>query len=158
MNVARETMREGEKMAVEQELNERERKFCEVFADCKSKAEAYIKAGYTAKDVTVASAGANRLLKKVKILAEIRRIRDENAAPYIMTINERKKWLIGIMEDENASRTEKLKAMDLLNKMEGVYETKLRVGGEGEGGALLIAWRSDKPPEAENVTTIESTE
>ena len=82
------------------------------------------------KDNTV-DARACELAKDSKVvvrLAELRAMATSNA---IMTATERKEWLTKlIMDAEGKHNTgDRLKALDILNKMDGEYTEKLQVNG-----------------------------
>ena len=79
------------------------------------------------KDETVDSK-ASVLAKHEKVLARINELKDLSSNEAIKTATERKIWLSRVMDDETEETTTKLKACDLLNKMEGEYVTKI----EGE--------------------------
>ena len=42
----------------------------------------------------------------------------------VMTLEERKRWLSELLRDEKTDKATKLKAADLLNKMDGGYQQK----------------------------------
>lgn len=67
---------------------------------------------------------ASRLMKNDKVLARISELRNELAKPSIMSAQRRLEWLTEVIngeEDINA----KLKAVDIMNKMQGEYVTKV---------------------------------
>lgn len=56
-----------------------------------------------------------------------------------MTIDERQELLSNIALDEEADKNTRIKAIDTLNKMDGVYITKAEVSGK-DGGPIEIGW------------------
>lgn len=79
------------------------------------------------KDETVDSK-ASALAKNDKVLARVNELKELATSKAIKTAIERKEWLSSVMDDEKEDTNTKLKACDLLNKMEGEYITKI----EGE--------------------------
>lgn len=67
---------------------------------------------------------ASKLMANPKVIARVTELRNELAKPSIMTAQERLEWLTEVIngeEDVNA----KLKAVDIMNKMQGEYVTKV---------------------------------
>lgn len=93
----------------------------------KSQAEAYRSAYPKQKmsDKTVWEA-ASRLMKNGKVIARLTELRNELAKPTIKTAQERMEWLSKIMDSEDETTADKLKASDQLNKMEGLYALNIR--------------------------------
>jgi hypothetical protein len=102
------------------------------------------------KDETVDSK-ASALAKNDKVLARLKELQEETAKATILTAQERLEFLSGIVTDINkekiivetengekifekpANLVEKMKAIDLMNKMQGEYVTKV----EGSIGVKL---------------------
>lgn len=102
------------------------------------------------KDETVDSK-ASALAKDDKVLARLKELQEETAKATILTAQERLEFLSGIVTDLNkekivveteegekifekpANLVEKMKAIDLMNKMQGEYVTKV----EGSIGVKL---------------------
>jgi phage terminase small subunit len=77
-----------------------------------------------------------------KIALQIEELRKEARKEVIMNTIQRKEWLTNlIMQDEKASKTDKLKALDILNKMDGEYVTKIQ--GEVELADIRVELRDD---------------
>lgn len=94
------------------------------------------------KDETVDSKASN-LAKNDKVLARVKELQDEISSKAIMTAQERLEFLSGIVKDINqekivietetgkkefevpANLDKKMKAIDLMNKMQGEYVTKI---------------------------------
>lgn len=90
-----------------------------------SQAEAYRSAYPKQKmsDKTVWEA-ASRLMKNDKVVARLSELRNELAKPSIMTAQERLEWLTGIVEGSHITQ-DKLRAVDIMNKMTGEYVQKV---------------------------------
>ena len=113
--------------------------FCVEFVRCGNNAEAYKKAGYKVKSDKAAAVCATKLLKKANIQARIAELRKEFASSKIMDAAERRELLTQFARDEETAKPDRLKAMDLLNKMDGVYINKTQVSG-ADGGPLTFRW------------------
>jgi phage terminase small subunit len=67
---------------------------------------------------------ASRLMKNSKVVARLSEIRKELAKPSIMTAQQRLKWLTDLINGEGDLNA-KLKAIDIMNKMQGEYVQKV---------------------------------
>jgi hypothetical protein len=76
------------------------------------------------KDSTVDSR-ASELYNTSEILGRLKELQESAADDSILSVIERKKWLSGIIESFDERTENKLKALDLLNKMDGEYTTKI---------------------------------
>ena len=85
-----------------------------------------ITAGYSKK--TAYSIG-QRLLKNVDIKEAIDRLSKNIAINNIMTAKERQEFLTSLILNNDVKISDKLKAVDLLNKMTGEYIQKVEVNG-----------------------------
>ena len=107
-------------------LTDKQEKFCINVASGMTLCDAY-KSSYDAenmKDDTIYSK-ACLLAKEDKIRTRINQLRKETRKDTIMTTIQRKEWLTRMLNDNEATRNEKLKALDILNKMDGEYITKI---------------------------------
>ena len=107
-------------------MNARQKAFCEYYAASGNATESALKAGYSK------SYAMNRiyeLLKKVDICGYITELTNKTASKRIMTAIERKEWLSELIlkEDERIRINDKIKAIDILNRMEGQYIDKVEV-------------------------------
>ena len=91
-----------------------------------SQADAYRSAYPNSKssDKTIQEA-ASRLVKNSKVLARLTELRQELATPAIMSAQKRLEWLTGIIQSEDEATGDKLRAVDIMNKMQGEYVTKV---------------------------------
>ena len=85
-----------------------------------------IKAGYSEK--TAKSIG-QRLLTNVDIKKRIEELSQKIANNNIMTAKERQEYLTKLINIEDVKVSNKLKALDILNKMTGEYIQKLEING-----------------------------
>lgn len=99
-------------------LNERQRRFCEYFAESCNGAEAARKAGYSPK---TARQIANELLTKPDILQYIRKLQDEAATPRIAGMLEVKAYWSDTMRNEDLKQKDRLRASELLAKSAGAF-------------------------------------
>jgi phage terminase small subunit len=91
-----------------------------------SQADAYRSAYPKQKmsDKTVWEA-ASRLMKNDKVLARLSELRNDLAGPSIMNAQKRLEWLTGVIQSQEETTGDKLKAIDIMNKMQGEYVTKV---------------------------------
>lgn len=69
---------------------------------------------------------ASNLMSNHKISIRINELREKAESTKIMSAIQRKEWLTNmVLNDVDANKTDKLKALDILNKMTGEYTTKL---------------------------------
>ena len=113
--------------------------FCVEFVRCGNATEAYKRAGYKPRSDKVAGTAAARLLGNVGIQKRIEELRRELDSHKIMDAAERRELLTQFARDEETAKPDRLKAMDLLNKMDGVYINKTQVSGV-DGAPLVFRW------------------
>jgi hypothetical protein len=107
--------------------NVRHETFAQEIALGKSQRQAYKVAfpkSVNWKDETV-DPKASALAKNDKVLTRVQELQAEATSKTIKTAIQRKEWLSSIMDDETEDTAIKLKACDLLNKMDGEYTTKI---------------------------------
>lgn len=68
---------------------------------------------------------ASKLMKNPKVIARLTELRNELAKPSIMTAQERLEWLTDLINNAEEGTNEKLKAIDIMNKMQGEYIQKV---------------------------------
>ena len=113
--------------------------FCLEIVQSGNGTEAYKKAGYKVKSDNAAAVGAAKLLRKAKVQQRIAELRSEMDSRKIMDAAERRELLTQFARDEETAKPDRLKAMDLLNKMDGVYINKTQMSGT-DGGPLTFRW------------------
>lgn len=107
-------------------LTENQEQFVQNILQGMNQAEAY-RAAYpnskgSAKTVHEA---ASRLMGNSKVIARLTELRQELATPAIMSAQKRLEWLTGIIQSKDESTGDKLKAIDIMNKMQGEYVQKV---------------------------------
>ena len=113
--------------------------FCVEFVRCGNATEAYKNAGYKVRSDKVAGVCAAKLLRNAKVQSRIAELRSEMDSHKIMDAAERRELLTQFARDEETAKPDRLKAMDLLNKMDGVYINKTQVSG-ADGAPLVFRW------------------
>ena len=68
---------------------------------------------------------ASVLAAQDKISARIAELREQITSEKIMSAQKRMEWLTDLVKSAEASNTDKLKALDILNKMDGEYVQKI---------------------------------
>lgn len=123
-------------------MNERQKRFAEIFASCGNAAKAAREAGYSAK--TARQQGA-RLLTDVDILRYANQLQDEAAAVRIATVKQVKAALSDILNDEKAKDADRIRAGEVLLRAAGAFiharpgdDEAIAVYGEAGGEDVLI--------------------
>ena len=111
-------------MAAEKTLNAKQKKFCLEFRKSGEATKAALAAGYSQKS---ASSLGSQLLKNPKVLEHIDFLRKEAERKSIMGIIERQEKLTDIARNDKAEEADRIRAIDLLNKMDGVYIVRVDV-------------------------------
>lgn len=114
---------------------------------------AYMKANPDCSEKS-AEAAASRLLRNVKVQNYLKKLRDGFKSEKVMSIEKRREWLSGVITEDvkekvvtnivdndkdevkeitseyPAKLTEKMKSLEILNKMDGVGTDKLQLSGD----------------------------
>lgn len=75
---------------------------------------------------------ASRLMGNSKVLARLTELRQELATPAIMSAQKRLEWLTGIIQSQEETTGDKLRAVDIMNKMQGEYVQKVEAEVKAE--------------------------
>ena len=75
---------------------------------------------------------ASLLAGEDKIRARISELRKELASPIIMSAQKRLEWLTDLINNAEEGTNEKLKAIDIMNKMQGEYTQKVEANVTNE--------------------------
>ena len=107
--------------------------FAQKIIEGMSQADAYRSAYPKQKmsDKTIWEA-ASRLMANDKVVARITELRNELARPSIMSAQERLEWLTDRIADEDVDINAKLKAIDIMNRMQGEYVQKVEADVKSE--------------------------
>lgn len=124
------------------ELTKNQKSFCEEYVNNSSNGtQAYLKAYKTCKKEETAMASASRLLRNVKVLEYINELQEELKEKAIMSAEERMIWLAKVVKgdikhisydgngnsyENEAYISDKMKAIDIMNKMTGEYTTNIK--------------------------------
>lgn len=106
--------------------------FAQKIIEGMSQADAYRSAYPKQKmsDKTIWEA-ASRLMANDKVVARITELRNELARPSIMSAQERLEWLTQLINGEEDTNA-KLKAIDIMNRMQGEYVQKVEADVKSE--------------------------
>lgn len=103
-------------------MNERQKRFAEYYAQSGNAAQSAVKAGYSDK---YANTNAAKLLQNTTIQEYIRELSEKAQDERIMTAKERQALLSDIAKDGDNVPSDRIKAVDTLNKMTGEYTVKV---------------------------------
>lgn len=108
-------------------LTAKQEQFAQNIIKGMSQADAYRSAYNTKRmaDKTIHE-NASRLANDGKIAARIAELRGELAKETIMTAQERLEWLTDAIQNDDVSINDKLKAIDIMNRMQGEYVQKVQ--------------------------------
>ena len=124
-------------------MTERQKKFAEYYAQSGNAAQSAIKAGYSDK---YANTNASKLLQNTTIAEYIKELSQKAQNERILTAKDRQAMLSDIAKDKHNLPSERIRAIDTLNKMTGEYTVKVdttvktssklsdvfsQIGGEG---------------------------
>ena len=107
-------------------LTAKQEAFVQKIIEGYSQADAYRSAYNTKRmsDKTVWE-NASRLMADSKVTARVMELRNELAKPSIMTAQQRLEWLTQLIQSEEETTSDKLRAADIMNKMQGEYVQKV---------------------------------
>jgi len=111
-------------------LTVRQRKFVEAYQG--NATEAAIAAGYSAK---TAKAQGSRLLTNVDVAKAIEKRAERDAKPTIASREERQERLTAIMRSDDEKTTDRIKAIDILCKMNGDFLERVE-----HSGGFSVRW------------------
>lgn len=114
-------------------LTAKQEKFVQGIIEGKSQAEAYRSAYNTQKmaDKTIWE-NASRLMADSKVTARMNELRSQMMAASIMSAKGRLEWLTNLINNAEEGTNEKLKAIDIMNKMQGEYVQKVEADVKSE--------------------------
>jgi phage terminase small subunit len=108
-------------------LTPKQEKFVQSLIQGMSQADAY-RSAYSCKNMSdnAIYREASLLVENPKVAQRLKELREQLAKPSIKTAQERMEWLSRIMDSNEETTADKLKASDQLNKMEGLYVQNIR--------------------------------
>lgn len=104
-------------------LNERQKKFAEYYAQCGNIVQSAVKAGYSEK---YANGMGYKLLENMGVAEYIKQLTEAARQARILTASQRQEMLSEIASDSDSSVSDRIRAIDTLNKMTGEYVTKVQ--------------------------------
>jgi len=110
-------------------MNERQKKFAEYYAQTGNASQSAVKAGYSKK---YSNANAVKLLQNTAVMQYIKELSEKAQDERIMTAKQRQVLLSDIAKDSENSASDRIKAVDTLNKMTGEYITKIEGSFDAE--------------------------
>lgn len=108
-------------------MTERQKKFAEYYAQCGNAAQSAIQAGYSKK---YANTNASKLLQNTTITEYIKQLTEDAQTARIMAARERQAILSDIAKDAQNELSDRIRAIDTLNKMTGEYTQKVSIDGD----------------------------
>lgn len=108
-------------------LTAKQEKFVQGIIEGMNQADAY-RSAYSCNNMSDNSiyVNASKLMSDTKVAQRIKELREQLATPSIMSAQRRLEWLTGLIEDNDVSIGDKLKAADIMNKMQGEYTQKVQ--------------------------------
>ena len=114
-------------------LNARQKKFAEYYAQSGNATESAIKAGYSKK---YANTNASKLLQNTTIVRYIKEISDKLKDESILCAKDRQVTLSDIARNGEEETSDRIRAIDTLNKMTGEYTLKVDANVSAEVSKL----------------------
>lgn len=107
-------------------LTANQEKFVQCIIEGMSQADAYRTAypKQRCSDKTIWE-NASRIYNNSKVQARLKELRDQLAKPSIMTAQERLEWLTKLIQSDEETTADKLKASDQMNRMQGEYKQQI---------------------------------
>lgn len=135
-------------------MNDRQKRFCEFYAEKPDGTDAAIKAGYSSR--TAASIGSENL-RKPELLNYIRKLQTEAAEIRVASVTEAKAVWSDILRDPEQKASDRIRAGELLAKAAGAFihfrdDTPI-MAGEIHGEDVVIYM-----PQIEDVAALEVQE
>ena len=108
-------------MAIDTTLTIKQQKFChEYYTNGGNGTEAYL-ASYNTENKKAASVEASKLLQRDDITAYLKALNKPSQNKAINERNKKRQWLWDMIDNPNTADNDKLRAMDILNKMDQEY-------------------------------------
>ncbi|MGB4527973.1 MAG: terminase small subunit [Bacillota bacterium] len=108
-------------------MNARQKKFAEYYAQCGNTVQSAIKAGYSE---SYANKLAHKLLENIGVAEYIKALSKKASEERILTAIERQAILSDIAKREYEKQSDRIKAIDILNRMTGEYIDRVELSGE----------------------------
>ena len=108
-------------------LNARQKSFCEFYVASGNATESAIKAGYSEK---YTNKNVSKIRQNTAVQEYIKELQEKAKTNRIMTAVERREFLTEVIKNRNERLQDRLKALDILNKMDGEYIEKMQLSGQ----------------------------
>lgn len=108
-------------------MNERQKKFAQYYAQCGNTVQSAIKAGYS---VNYANKRAHALLENVGVAQYIKTLTEKAREQRILSALERQELLSNLARNGEEKTADRIKAIDVLNRMTGEYLDKVEISGQ----------------------------
>ena len=108
-------------------LNARQKSFCEFYVASGNATESAIKAGYSEK---YTNKNVSKIRQNTAVQEYIKELQEKAKESRILTAREKREWLSEVIKNGNEKLQDRLKALDILNKMDGDYVEKVQLSGE----------------------------
>lgn len=107
-------------------LTAKQEAFVQKIIEGYSQADAY-RSAYSCKNMSDNSiyVNASKLVADAKVALRLKELREQLAKPSIMSAQERLEWLTRLINSEEETTSDKLRAADIMNKMQGEYVQKV---------------------------------
>lgn len=114
-------------------LTAKQEKFVQNIVDGMSQADAY-RSAYSVKSMSdnAIYREASILMNSPKIAQRLSELRNQMMTSSIMSAKARLEWLTNLIHNEEEGTNEKLKAIDIMNKMQGEYVQKVEADVKSE--------------------------
>lgn len=114
-------------------LTAKQEQFVKNIIDGMSQADAY-RSAYSVKNMSdnAIYREASILMTNPKISQRLNELRNQTMASSIMSAKARLEWLTNLIHNEEEGTNEKLKAIDIMNKMQGEYVQKVEADVKSE--------------------------
>ena len=114
-------------------MNARQKKFAEYYAQSGNTVQSAIKAGYS---VNYANKLAHKLLENIGVAEYLKSLTEKASKERILTAIERQAMLSDIAKREYENQSDRIKAIDTLNKMTGEYIDRVELSGDA--GVVIL--------------------
>ena len=114
-------------------MNARQKKFAEYYAQCGNTVQSAIKAGYSE---AYANSTACKLLENARVSEYLKSLSEKASKERILTAIERQAMLSDIAKKEYENQSDRIKAIDTLNKMTGEYIDRVELSGDA--GVVIL--------------------
>lgn len=108
-------------------LTTKQENFAKAIVEGMNQADAY-RSAYSCKNMSDNSiyVNASKLVNDTKVALRIKELREQLVKPTIMTAQQRLEWLTRLINSDKETTGDKLKAADIMNKMQGEYVQKVQ--------------------------------